>query len=67
MPSHELDTVSLLAGVLAAAGAGLYLLDVHERIDVDARWSVALALFALGLVALLGTLRAARRGRVDAD
>jgi hypothetical protein len=65
MPLHELDTLSLVAGLLAAAGGGIYLLDGHGMIEVDTRWGVALALFALALFALVGAVRAAGRGRHD--
>lgn len=60
MQRHELDLVSLIAGLLAGTGAILYLLDLDGAIEVDARWLASLAFIGLGLVALATAVRAAR-------
>ena len=54
---HERDAVSLMAGVLLALLAGMFLLTDLTELDVDGRWVAPVVLIAVGAVGLLATLR----------
>lgn len=64
MSRHDRDAVSLMAGLLAVLGAGLYLLSDLGALDVDGGWVAPVVLIAVGLVGLGSTLR--RSGRPGA-
>jgi hypothetical protein len=53
MPRHDLDGLSLVAGILLSGGALVALLD--QGLGVPARWALPLLLIAAGLAGLLAT------------
>lgn len=57
MNRHELDAVSLTAGVLFATIAVVTLLGRAELVDVQAKWLWPMVLIGLGLAGLLAALR----------
>ena len=60
MPRHDLDVVSLVAGV-AFIGVGLLGL-LHEATGLAARWTLPILLIAVGVAGLVAT-RARGPGR----
>jgi uncharacterized membrane protein len=60
MPRHDLDVVSLVAG-MAFIGVGVLGL-LHEATDLAARWALPVLLIAVGVAGLLAT-RARGHGR----
>lgn len=63
MNRHTLDPVSLVAGLVFAAVAVIYLVQAHTSVDVDGRWVLPLALIGLGVAGVLGALNSAARQR----
>ncbi len=61
MRKHELDLVSLVAGVLFIAIAAAYLVAGNADLTVSARWLLPLALIGIGLAGLASPLRHRRR------
>ncbi len=57
MNRHELDAVSLTAGVLFATIAVVSLLGRADIVDVQAKWLWPLVLIGLGLAGLMAALR----------
>ncbi len=65
MDRHELDPVALIAGlVFVGLGVG-FLADRWTWFGLDAQWGMALLLVGLGIAAVAGTVRRARRERAD--
>lgn len=58
---HPFDPVSLLAGLLALTGAGLFLLDDAGLVQVDAVLTAATLLVVLGAFSLVRSLLGLRR------
>jgi hypothetical protein len=63
MTRHPLDAVSLVAGLVFAGVAAVYLIAAHSALDVDARWVLPLALIGLGLGGVVGSINTATRQR----
>ena len=61
MNRHTLDPVSLVAGLVFAAVAVVYLVQAHSSVDIDGRWVLPLALIGLGVAGVLGALNSAAR------
>ncbi len=59
MRSHDLDVLSLMAGV-AFAGVGLAAL-LGDGANVEARWTWPVLLIVVGVVGLVASRRGARR------
>ena len=57
MKRHDLDPVSLVAGVLFAVVAVVSLLDYADLVSVNGRWVWPVLLIGLGLAGLLTSLR----------
>ncbi len=53
MPRHDLDAVSLVAGLAFIGAAIVFLLDWHA--DVSGRWAWPVLLIVLGVAGLLAT------------
>jgi hypothetical protein len=61
---HDLDWVSLVAGLVFLAIALAYLLQVSVGVSIAAGWVLPIALIGLGVAGLVVSLtRASRRGR----
>lgn len=58
---HELDAVSLMAGLLLVLIAGLFLVGDLTAVELDGRWVWPGALMVVGVAGLASTLRGARR------
>ena len=65
MNRHSLDPVSLVAGLVFAAVAAVYLVAELTDSDVDGRWVLPLALIGLGVGGVLGAVNSAARQRRD--
>lgn len=63
MKRHAFDPVSLVAGLVFAAVAALYLVSEHSSFDVDGRWVLPLVLIGLGVGGVAGALMTASRQR----
>lgn len=63
MNRHSLDPVSLVAGLVFAAVAVVYLIAELTNADVDGRWVLPLALIGLGVGGVLGAFSSAARQR----
>ena len=61
MRRHELDLMSLVAGLVLIGVAAAYLVGHLTDVRVDASWVAPLALIGLGLAGLAGGLSRARR------
>ena len=59
MPSHDLDVLSLMAGV-GFAGLALVVL-LGETADLAARWTWPVLLILVGVVGLMASRRATKR------
>lgn len=57
MRRHELDLVSLVAGLVFVAIAAVYLVAESAGRDVSAGWVLPLGLIGLGLAGLTGSVR----------
>jgi hypothetical protein len=57
---HEIDYVSLVAGGLLLAVAGVHFTAGSADNELDVRWTVPLLLLLLGVVGLMGALRGTR-------
>ncbi|MEO8329205.1 MAG: hypothetical protein ABI586_04280 [Candidatus Nanopelagicales bacterium] len=63
MTRHPIDAVSLVAGLVFAAVAVLYVIAEHSTVDIDARWVLPLALIGLGIGGVVGAVSTATRQR----
>ena len=64
MRRHELDWVSLVAGLVFVAIAAAYLLQVSLDVTIAAGWVLPITLIGLGVAGLATSLvRTGRRGR----
>jgi hypothetical protein len=61
MPRHDLDPVSLMAGLLLLLVAVVFLIADATSLTVDGRWVGPIVLIAVGGAGLLATLQ----GRSD--
>lgn len=61
MRRHDLDLVSLLAGLLFTGMAVAYVVGAYTDVRLDGRFVVPLVLVALGAAGLLGAVTAQRR------
>ncbi len=62
MQRHELDLMSLVAGLVLLGVAAAYLIGYLTDVRIDASWVAPLALIGLGLAGLAGGVSRARRG-----
>ena len=60
MRRHEIDVVSLAAGLLFLGVAGVHLVAGATDTDLNLRWMVPLLLVLLGVVGMLGAVRGRR-------
>lgn len=70
MRRHELDLVSLVAGLLFTGTAAAFLVGELTDVRVDPRWVVPVVLVGLGLAGLAGVVLGRSRGgdaREDSD
>lgn len=67
MTRHSFDPVSLVAGLVFAAVAAVYLLEAHTAVNIDGRWVLPLALIGLGIGGVLGALGTAARQRREVE
>jgi hypothetical protein len=67
MKRHDLDLVSLLAGVVFLAVAASHLIGQALGSPLDATWVVPITLVALGLAGMIGGLGRSLRRPVAAD
>ncbi len=65
MKRHQMDPVSLVAGLVFAAVAGVYLIATQTDTNVDGRWVLPLALIGLGVGGVLGAVNSAARQRIS--
>jgi hypothetical protein len=64
---HEIDAVSLAAGLLFLVVAGVHIVARSTETDLNLRWMVPAVLVLLGVLGLLSAVRFPRRERgVDA-
>ncbi len=63
MKRHAFDPVSMVAGLVFAAVAALYLVSEHSSFNVDGRWVLPLVLIGLGIGGVSGALASASRQR----
>jgi hypothetical protein len=63
MNRHTFDPVSMVAGLVFAAVAALYLASEHSTFDIDGRWVLPLVLIGLGIGGVSGALTTAARQR----
>ncbi|MBW8826460.1 MAG: hypothetical protein JF603_08935 [Acidobacteria bacterium] len=63
MTRHDLDPVSLVAGVVFTAIAAVSLLDHANVVDVQGKWVWPVLLIGLGLAGLVAALRPDRPTR----
>ena len=66
MRRHELDVLSLVAGLVFVVVAVSHLVTQATDADLDGRWIAPLVLIALGVAGLVGALRSGRRGELAA-
>jgi hypothetical protein len=57
---HEIDVVSLAAGLLFLGVAGVHMVAGATNTDLNLRWMVPLVLVLLGVVGMLGAVRGRR-------
>jgi hypothetical protein len=57
MPRHDLDPVSLMAGLLFLDLAAVFLLIDLTSLAIDGRWIGPIVLISVGAAGLLSTLR----------
>ncbi|MEO8329949.1 MAG: hypothetical protein ABI586_08095 [Candidatus Nanopelagicales bacterium] len=67
MTRHPIDAVSLVAGLVFAAVAVLYVVAAHSAVHIDARWVLPLALIGLGIGGVVGAVSTATRQRTAAS
>ena len=67
MKRHELDPVSLVAGVLFAVIGATSLLDHADILDIDGHWLWPAVLISLGMMGLLTALRPERSASAPPD
>jgi hypothetical protein len=60
---HDVDIMSLIAGLVFVAVGVAYLLSAMDVIEVEAKWVVPLALIGLGVAGLAGSLLRMSRGQ----
>jgi len=65
MTRHQMDPVSLVAGLVFAAVAAVYLIATQTDMNVDGRWVLPLALIGLGVGGVLGAVNSAARQRTS--
>jgi hypothetical protein len=58
---HELDAVSLVAGLLFLVVAGVHIVARSTETDLNLRWMVPAVLVLLGVLGLLSAVRFPRR------
>ena len=66
MRRHELDAVSLVAGLLFLVVAGVHIVARATETDLNLRWMVPAVLVLLGVLGLLSAVRFPRPEQVDA-
>ena len=57
MQRHDLDVLSLVAGVVFAVLGGLFLADGLDALDLDVRWVAPILLIGLGVGGLASSMR----------
>jgi hypothetical protein len=62
---HEIDAVSLVAGLLFLVVAGVHIVARSTGTDLNLRWMVPAVLVLLGVLGLLSAVRFPRREPVD--
>ena len=67
MRRHEIDAVSLIAGLLFLVVAGVHIVARATETDLNLRWMVPAVLVLLGALGLLSAVRFPRADRVVAD
>lgn len=65
MRRHEIDAVSLVAGLLFLVVAGVHIVARSTETDLNLRWMVPAVLVLLGVLGLLSAVRFPRRERAD--
>lgn len=63
MRRHEIDAVSLAAGLLFLVVAGVHIVGRSTQTDLNLRWMVPAVLVLLGVLGLLSAVRFPRRER----
>lgn len=63
MPRHDLDVLSLVAGIAFSGAALVALLD--QGLDVPARWALPILLIVVGLAGLLASAGRSTAGSHD--
>jgi hypothetical protein len=62
---HEIDAVSLVAGLLFLVVAGVHIVARSTETDLNLRWMVPAVLVLLGVLGLLSAVRFPRREPAD--
>ena len=65
MRRHEIDAVSLVAGLLFLVVAGVHIVARATDTDLNLRWMVPAVLVLLGVLGLLSAVRSPRHDRVS--
>lgn len=65
MRRHEIDAVSLVAGLLFLVVAGVHIVARSTETDLNLRWMVPAVLVLLGVLGLLSAVRFPRREPAD--